>query len=239
VVPPRDYLPRIRELCDRYDIVLIYDEIITGFGRTGTMFAAELWDTWPDIFCLGKGMSGGYAPLSANVLRKQLSPVLARYDFILVDTPAGLCRSTQIGVDAADQVVIVISCGRYALQGTVSMIDWIGEICAKLCKRMPAVKVLLNNFNERRRFDREFKQEVEYIFGDDLYQTQIRPSIRIVEAAAQGLSVIEYTQLSPGVTDFKRLSREMLGLPISVAMPANVMAEHEPQQKKGVLQFIS
>jgi len=178
-------------------------------------------------------------PLSANVLRKQLSPVLARYDFILVDTPAGLCRSTQIGVDAADQVVIVISCGRYALQGTVSMIDWIGEICAKLCKRMPAVKVLLNNFNERRRFDREFKQEVEYIFGDDLYQTQIRPSIRIVEAAAQGLSVIEYTQLSPGVTDFKRLSREMLGLPISVAMPANVMAEHEPQQKKGVLQFIS
>jgi adenosylmethionine-8-amino-7-oxononanoate aminotransferase len=68
VVPPRDYLPRIRALCDRYDIVLIYDEIITGFGRTGTMFAAEHWDAWPDIFCLGKGMSGGYAPLSANVL---------------------------------------------------------------------------------------------------------------------------------------------------------------------------
>ena len=73
VVPPRDYLPKIRALCDRYNIVLIYDEIITGFGRTGTMFAAEHWNAWPDIFCLGKGMSGGYAPLSANVLTGRLA----------------------------------------------------------------------------------------------------------------------------------------------------------------------
>jgi adenosylmethionine-8-amino-7-oxononanoate aminotransferase len=73
VVPPRDYLPKIRALCDRYDIVLIYDEIITGFGRTGAMFAAEHSDAWPDIFCLGKGMSGGYAPLSANVLTGRIA----------------------------------------------------------------------------------------------------------------------------------------------------------------------
>jgi adenosylmethionine-8-amino-7-oxononanoate aminotransferase len=73
VVPPRQYLPRVRALCDRHDIVLIYDEIITGFGRTGTMFAAEHWDAWPDIFCLGKGISGGYAALSANVLTGRLA----------------------------------------------------------------------------------------------------------------------------------------------------------------------
>jgi adenosylmethionine-8-amino-7-oxononanoate aminotransferase len=73
VVPPRDYLPRIRALCDRYGILLVYDEIITGFGRTGTMFAAEHWDAWPDIFCLGKGMSGGYAPLSATVITDRLA----------------------------------------------------------------------------------------------------------------------------------------------------------------------
>jgi adenosylmethionine-8-amino-7-oxononanoate aminotransferase len=68
VVPPRDYLPRIRALCDRHGILLIYDEIITGFGRCGSLLVAELSGAWPDIFCLGKGMSGGYAPLSANVL---------------------------------------------------------------------------------------------------------------------------------------------------------------------------
>jgi adenosylmethionine-8-amino-7-oxononanoate aminotransferase len=72
VVPPRDYLPRIRDLCDRHDIVLIYDEIITGFGRTGKLFAAEHSGAWPDIFCLGKGMSGGYAPLSANLLTTRI-----------------------------------------------------------------------------------------------------------------------------------------------------------------------
>ena len=75
VVPPRDYLPRVRELCDRYDIVLIYDEIITGFGRTGKLFAAEHWNAWPDIFCVGKGISGGYAPLSANLLTTKIGQV--------------------------------------------------------------------------------------------------------------------------------------------------------------------
>jgi len=73
VVPPRDYLPRIRDLCDRYNIVLIYDEIITGVGRTGRLFAAEHWNAWPDILCLGKGMSGGYAPLSATVLTDRIA----------------------------------------------------------------------------------------------------------------------------------------------------------------------
>ena len=73
VVPPRDYLPRIRELCDRHNIVLIYDEIITAFGRTGRLFAAEHWNAWPDILCLGKGMSGGYAPLSATVLTDRVA----------------------------------------------------------------------------------------------------------------------------------------------------------------------
>jgi adenosylmethionine-8-amino-7-oxononanoate aminotransferase len=73
VIPPEGYLRGLRELCDRHGILLIFDEIITAFGRVGSMFAAEQIDAWPDILCLGKGMSGGYAPLSAVVMSARVA----------------------------------------------------------------------------------------------------------------------------------------------------------------------
>jgi len=72
-VPHRDYFPRLRELCDRHNVLLIYDEIITGFGRTGTLFAAEQMEAWPDILVCGKGISGGYAPLSAIIIADRVA----------------------------------------------------------------------------------------------------------------------------------------------------------------------
>jgi len=73
MVPPPDYLPRLREICDRHNVVLIYDEIITGFGRLGTMFGSEYFKAAPDITCCGKGMSGGYAPLAAILIRDRVA----------------------------------------------------------------------------------------------------------------------------------------------------------------------
>jgi adenosylmethionine-8-amino-7-oxononanoate aminotransferase len=73
IIPPDEYLPRLRALCDRHEIVLIFDEIITGFGRTGRLFAADGIETWPDILVLGKGMTGGYAPLSATVMTERIA----------------------------------------------------------------------------------------------------------------------------------------------------------------------
>lgn len=72
-VPHPDYFPRLRELCDRHNVLLIYDEIITGFGRTGTLFAAEQVGAWPDILACGKGISGGYAPLSAILIADRVA----------------------------------------------------------------------------------------------------------------------------------------------------------------------
>ena len=63
VTPPPGYFEILREMCDKYNILLIFDEIITGFGRTGEMFAAQTFDTTPDIICMGKGMASGYAPI--------------------------------------------------------------------------------------------------------------------------------------------------------------------------------
>jgi len=73
IVPPPDYLPRLRDACTRHNVVLIYDEIITGFGRLGTMFASQHYHAAPDITCCGKGMSGGYAPLSAILIRDRVA----------------------------------------------------------------------------------------------------------------------------------------------------------------------
>ncbi|OJY66638.1 MAG: hypothetical protein BGP12_09170 [Rhodospirillales bacterium 70-18] len=73
MVPPPDYLKRVRDICDRHGVVLIYDEIITGFGRLGTMFASEHFGAAPDITCCGKGMSGGYAPLAAILIRDRIA----------------------------------------------------------------------------------------------------------------------------------------------------------------------
>jgi adenosylmethionine-8-amino-7-oxononanoate aminotransferase len=67
LVHPPGYLRAVRELCDRYDVLLIADEVAVGFGRTGTMFACEQEEVAPDFLCLAKGITGGYLPLAATL----------------------------------------------------------------------------------------------------------------------------------------------------------------------------
>ena len=72
IIHPAGLLRRLRGLCDQYDVLLIADEVATGFGRTGRMFACEHEDVVPDILCLGKGITGGYLPLAATIARKEI-----------------------------------------------------------------------------------------------------------------------------------------------------------------------
>lgn len=69
-IPPKEYYQRIREICDRYDITLIFDEIPTAFGRTGTMFAYQNYEIEPDILVVGKGLGGALYPISAVIAKE-------------------------------------------------------------------------------------------------------------------------------------------------------------------------
>ena len=72
IVPPDEYLPRLREICDKYNVLLILDEVITGFGRTGAMFACEHWNVVPDMMTIAKGVTSGYLPLGACVVTPEI-----------------------------------------------------------------------------------------------------------------------------------------------------------------------
>ncbi|WP_338776582.1 aspartate aminotransferase family protein [Metabacillus sp. FJAT-52054] len=67
LTPPPGYYERLREICDRYDVLFIADEVMTGMGRTGKVLATEHWDCLPDIVVLGKGLGAGYSPIAAAV----------------------------------------------------------------------------------------------------------------------------------------------------------------------------
>jgi adenosylmethionine---8-amino-7-oxononanoate aminotransferase len=72
LVHPDGYLREVRELCDCHDVLLILDEVATGFGRTGTMFACEQEGVAPDLMCLAKGITGGYLPLAATLASERI-----------------------------------------------------------------------------------------------------------------------------------------------------------------------
>src|SRR5436190_14473063 len=72
LVHPDGYLRGVRELCDSHDVLFILDEVATGFGRTGTMFACEQEDVAPDLLCLAKGITGGYLPLAATLATEEI-----------------------------------------------------------------------------------------------------------------------------------------------------------------------
>jgi adenosylmethionine-8-amino-7-oxononanoate aminotransferase len=76
IVPPDDYFARVREICSRYNILFIADEVITGFGRTGQWFALERWGVEPDIMSFAKGVTSGYLPLGGIMVSDEIAATI-------------------------------------------------------------------------------------------------------------------------------------------------------------------
>ncbi|MBT3807149.1 MAG: putrescine aminotransferase [Desulfobacula sp.] len=89
IVPPDEYLPGVRELCDHYGVLMICDEVQTGFGRTGELFGVDHWDVKPDIMCFGKALGGGVVPMSAFMATPEIWKCMEPNPFMHTTTTGG------------------------------------------------------------------------------------------------------------------------------------------------------
>ena len=107
IVPHKDYFTIIRQICDHYDILLIDDEVMAGFGRTGSMFAIEDWGVIPDLICVAKGMSAGYSPLGGVIAKEQIYNTFMQGSGVFVHghTYGGNPLSAAVAVEVVQTVI--------------------------------------------------------------------------------------------------------------------------------------
>jgi beta-alanine--pyruvate transaminase len=140
LIPPAGYLKRLREICDRHGILLVFDEVITGYGRLGTPFASQFFGVTPDLFTFAKGITSGAVPLGGVVVRKEI------YDTFMNATGPGvelfhgytysghpLASAAALGAldvyaeeqlfDRANQLAAYFEDGVHALRGLPNVID--------------------------------------------------------------------------------------------------------------------
>ena len=119
--PRKDYFKKIREICDKYDVLLIMDEVMTGFGRTGKFFAFEHFDTPPDLMAMGKGIAGGYFPLGGVAVTAKIVDAIAQGSGIFAaghtwaGNPLGAAVANKT-MDILDEQNLVVRCaemGKY------------------------------------------------------------------------------------------------------------------------------
>jgi 4-aminobutyrate aminotransferase len=131
MVPPPDYWRRVREACDRHGALLIFDEIPTGLGRLGTLFASEVTGVTPDIVVLGKGLGGGVVPMAAVVARAELD--------VAGDRAIGhyTHEKSPVGCAAANAVLDLLEGG--LLQDASEMGGYLLRGLSAIAERIPAV----------------------------------------------------------------------------------------------------
>ena len=110
ITPTEEYYRILRDICDRHHVILIFDEIITGFGRTGAMFAAQSYGVTPDIICSGKGLSSGAIPLGAMITRQDMAAAFYgkpedNIQFAHGHTFAGNPLASAAGIAVLDEIV--------------------------------------------------------------------------------------------------------------------------------------
>ncbi len=102
IIPPDGYWQKIREICDKYEMLLICDEVMTGFGRTGKWFAIEHWNTVPDVITMAKGITAGYIPLAATSMRQWVAKEFEGKQWVHGHTYSGHTLAMAAGIAAVE-----------------------------------------------------------------------------------------------------------------------------------------
>ncbi len=127
IIPPKGYYEEIRKICDKNNVLLIFDEIMTGFGRTGKWFGANHWSAKPDIVTLAKGITGGIMPLGATIISKKISNFYDKEYF-----PTGLTNYAHpISCAAAIESIKV-----YKNENLINKASKLGNLIEKKLKRL-------------------------------------------------------------------------------------------------------
>lgn len=110
VTPTNEYFKILRDICNKYNVLLIFDEVLTGFGKTGNMFAAETFNVIPDIICSGKGLSSGAIPVGAMMAREDMAdtfygPIEDNVEFAHGHTYAGNPLSCAAGIAVINEIL--------------------------------------------------------------------------------------------------------------------------------------
>jgi taurine--2-oxoglutarate transaminase len=134
IVPPDDYWPRVREICDKYGILLISDEVMSGWGRTGKWFAVDNWNVTPDIITTAKGITSGYVPLGAVIVSNKIAEFFEdKYLY------AGLTYNGHALACAAALATIEVYKEDKLIENAVTVGNYLGECLEDLKDKHPSV----------------------------------------------------------------------------------------------------
>jgi taurine---2-oxoglutarate transaminase len=134
IVPPDGYLRSIREVCDRHGILLILDEVMAGWGRTGRWFACDHWDVVPDIITTAKGINSGYVPLGAMTVRDHVYDAIKDRFFAGGLTYSGHPLACAVGVASIEAFR-----EEGVVENAAAMGDYLGERLQRLADRHPSI----------------------------------------------------------------------------------------------------
>jgi chromosome partitioning protein len=188
----------------------MFDVLVRGLPIDEVIRRAEI-----DVAVSSIDLAGAELALSSMIgreraLQKALLPVRSRYDFILIDTPPSLGLLTINALTAADSVIVPVQCEYLSLRGLVQLESTLSMIRENLNPVVEIRGILPTMYDSRTLHSREAVEMLKENFGDLVFDTKIRKTVRYAEAPVQGSSVLKYEPNGPAAAAYRELAKEVL-----------------------------